>query len=139
MNVILRAGTPADAVACGSICFEAFKSISSEHGFPWDLPSAEVGIRLIRELLSNSSFYSVVAESDGSILGSNFMDERGSIAGIGPITVNPSLRNQGIGKQLMLAALERAAERRCVGVRLMQSAYHNRSLCLYTKLGFVSR
>jgi predicted N-acetyltransferase YhbS len=139
MNVILRAGTPADAAACGSICFEAFKSISSEHGFPWDLPSAEVGIGLIRELLSNSSFYSVVAESDGSILGSNFMDERGSIAGIGPITVAPSLQNQGIGKRLMLAALERAAERRCAGVRLVQSAYHNRSLCLYTKLGFVSR
>jgi predicted N-acetyltransferase YhbS len=139
MNVILRTGTPADAAACGSICFEAFKSISSEHGFPWDLPSAEVGIGLIRELLSNSAFYSVVAESGGSIVGSNFMDERGSIAGIGPITVDPSSQDQGIGRRLMLAALERAAERPCAGIRLVQSAYHNRSLCLYTKLGFDSR
>jgi predicted N-acetyltransferase YhbS len=139
MNVILRAGTPADAAACGSICFEAFKSISSEHGFPWDLPSAEVGVGLIRELLSNSGFYSVVAESDGRIVGSNFMDERGPIAGIGPITVGPSSQNEGIGRRLMLAMIERAAERRFAGVRLVQSAYHNRSLCLYTRLGFDSR
>src|ERR1700691_5699959 len=26
-----------------------------------------------------------------------------------------------------------------VGVRLVQAGYHNRSLCLYTKLGFVTR
>jgi predicted N-acetyltransferase YhbS len=139
MNMILRAGVPGDAAACGSICFEAFKSISSEHNFPWDLPSAEVATGLITGLLSNGGFYSVVAEADGRIVGSNFLDERGPIVGIGPITVDPSTQNQGIGRRLMLAVLERAAERRCAGVRLVQSAYNNRSLCLYTKLGFDSR
>ena len=39
----------------------------------------------------------------------------------------------------MLAALERVAERRFAGLRLVQSAYHYRSLCLYAKLGFVAR
>jgi predicted N-acetyltransferase YhbS len=139
MNLILRAGTTGDAAACGTICFEAFKSISSEHNFPWDLPSAEVGIGLVKDLLSHSGFYSVVAEADGRIVGSNFMDERGTIAGIGPITVDPLSQNHGTGRRLMLSALERAAERRRAGVRLVQSAYHNRSLCLYTKLGFDSR
>src|SRR5712671_1864865 len=131
MNLILRPGEPRDAEACGSICFEAFKSISSEHNFPWDLPSEEVGIGLVKDLLSDSGFYSVVAEADGRIVGSNFMDERGTIAGIGPITVDPLSQNRGIGRRLMLSALERAAERRRAGVRLVQSAYHNRSLCLY--------
>ena len=115
MNVVLRAGATGDAAACGSICFEAFKSISSEHNFPWDLPSAEIGVGLIKDLLSNSGFYSVVAEADGRIVGSNFMDERGSIAGIGPITVDPSLQNHGVGRRLMLAMLERAAERHSPG------------------------
>jgi predicted N-acetyltransferase YhbS len=138
MNVTLRAGKPGDAAACGTICFEAFKAISSEHNFPWDLPSAEIGIELLKELLVNSRFYSVVAE-DGRIVGSNFMDERGSIAGIGPITVDPTVQNHGIGRRLMLAMLDRVGERRFSGVRLVQSAYHNRSLCLYTKLGFDSR
>jgi hypothetical protein len=35
--------------------------------------------------------------------------------------------------------LERLAQRRFPGVRLVQSAYHNRSLSLYAKLGFVAR
>jgi GNAT superfamily N-acetyltransferase len=139
MKPILRRGNPGDATACGSICFEAFKAISSEHNFPWDLPSAEVGIGLIRGLLANSGFYSVVAELDGTVLGSNFLDERGTIAGIGPITVDPTVQNRGIGRRLMLAVLDRATERHCPGTRLVQSAYHNRSLCLYTKLGFDSR
>ena len=139
MNVILRPGTSEDAAACGTICFEAFNAIASEHNFPWDLPSAEVGIGLIRGLFSNPGIYSVVAEQDGKVVGSNFLDERNPIAGIGPITVDPDSQNQTIGRRLMLDVLERCAQRGVAGVRLLQSAYHNRSLCLYTKLGFETR
>jgi hypothetical protein len=39
----------------------------------------------------------------------------------------------------MEAVLRRAAERDFAGVRLVQAAYHNRSLSLYTKLGFDAR
>ncbi|MGC2529232.1 MAG: hypothetical protein WA639_15890, partial [Candidatus Acidiferrum sp.] len=39
----------------------------------------------------------------------------------------------------MQAVLTRAAERKFAGVRLVQAAYHNRSLSLYAKLGFVVR
>jgi predicted N-acetyltransferase YhbS len=139
MPVILRPGTPADAETCGTMAFEAFKSISTQHNFPWDFPSPDIAIGLLKTLLSHSGFYSIVAEKDGAVAGSNFIDERGVIAGIGPITVDPAAQNQSIGRRLMLAALERAAERGAVGVRLLQSAYHNRSLCLYTKLGFDTR
>ena len=66
-------------------------------------------------------------------------DERGPIAGIGPITVDPVAQNQTIGRRLMGAVLDRARERDAAGVRLLQSAFHNRSLCLYTKLGFETR
>jgi len=60
MNVILRAGRLEDAGACGAICFEAFKSIASEHNFPWDFPSAEIATGLLTMLLSNPGFYAVV-------------------------------------------------------------------------------
>ena len=130
MAVILRPGTPADAGACGPIAFEAFKAISSRHNFPWDFPSPGVAVGLMNTLLSHSGFHSVVAEQDGVIVGSNFVDERGVIAGIGPITVAPTVQNQSIGRRLMVAVLERETERRAAGVRLLQSAYHNRSLCL---------
>ena len=39
----------------------------------------------------------------------------------------------------MRAVLDRASTQRAAGVRLVQAGYHNRSLCLYTKLGFVTR
>src|SRR3984893_6548610 len=138
MKINLRRGTIEDAAACGHIEFEAFKSISSEHNFPWD-SSLETATRIITMMLSSPGFYSVVAEMDGRVVGSNFLDERTPVAGIGPITVDPAVQNQTVGRQLMLAVMERAAERKFAGVRLVQAAYHNRSLCLYTKLGFDTR
>lgn len=137
--MFLRPGTPEDASACGVICFEAFKAIASEHNFPWDFPSAEVATGLMKTLLPHPGIYSVVAEHDGKVVGSNFLDERSPIAGIGPITVDPAAQNQTIGRQLMLDVLDRCTRRSVPGVRLLQSAYHNRSLCLYTKLGFETR
>jgi predicted N-acetyltransferase YhbS len=139
MIAILRPGTPEDAASCGAICFEAFKSIASEHNFPWDFPSEEVATGVMKTLLGHARFYSVVAECDGKVVGSNFLDERGPIAGIGPITVDPASQNQSIGRRLMRDVVERCERRGAPGVRLLQSAYHNRSLCLYTKLGFETR
>lgn len=67
------------------------------------------------------------------------MDERSPIMGIGPISVDPAVQKQGIGRRLMEDVLARGAERRVPGVRLVQSGYNNQSLCLYTKLGFCTR
>jgi predicted N-acetyltransferase YhbS len=139
VDITLRRGTPEDAAACGVICFEAFKTIAGEHNFPWDFPSAEVATGLMKTLLAHPGFYSVVAEHDGQVMGSNFLDERSPIAGIGPITVDPASQNQSIGRRMMLDVVERCERRGVAGVRLLQSAYHNRSLCLYTKLGFETR
>jgi hypothetical protein len=67
---------------------------------------------------------------------SNFLDERSMIAGVGPITVDPDVQDRQVGRALMNAVLQRAADRRVPGVRLLQVAYHNRSMSLYAKLGF---
>jgi len=139
MSIVLRLGTPADAKACGSICYEAFKAIGMALNFPPDFPSPEVASGLASMLLAHPEFYSVVAESDGRVVGSNFLDERATIAGVGPITVDPVGQNLGVGGRLMQNVLDRAAGQRAAGVRLLQAGYHNRSLCLYTKLGFVTR
>jgi hypothetical protein len=90
-------------------------------------------------LFSDPGFYNVVAELDGRIVGSNCLDERSSIFGVGPITVDPTVQNRRIGRMLMDAVLDRARERRAPGVRLVQAAFHNRSLSLYTRLGFDAR
>lgn len=136
MNVHLRSGNLADAKACSTICYEAFKTISEQHGFPPDLQVPEATQGMMAMLFSHPDIYSVVAEVDGQVAGSNFLWEESTIAGVGPISVTPTLQNAALGRHLMAAVLKRAQEQRFVGVRLVQAAFHNRSLSLYTKLGF---
>jgi predicted N-acetyltransferase YhbS len=135
----LRPGRPEDAEACGRICYEAFRGIAERHGYPPDFPAPEAAIEVVGFLLAHPRVYGVVAERDGRIVGSNFLDERSTIAGLGPITVDPSVQDGQVGRQLMLALLDRAEERSFPGVRLLQAAYHTRSLSLYAKLGFEIR
>lgn len=139
LDVTLRAGRPDDAEKCGRICYEAFKTISEHHNFPPDFPSPEVATDLMSHLLAQDNVYSVVAEIDGKIAGSNFLWEHYPIAGIGPITVDPKEQNAMVGRRLMQNVLRRTEERGFASVRLVQAAYHSRSLSLYTKLGFDTR
>jgi len=138
-EIRIRKATQADAEICGPILYEAFATINRSHGFPPELPSGEAGAEILGMLFSHPGFYGFVAESGGRIVGSNCLDERSSIVGLGPITVDPKAQNQGIGRALMEAALERVRQRNAPGVRLVQSAFHNRSLSLYAKLGFHPR
>ncbi len=137
--ITLRAPRPEDAGTLGRICFDAFGAISDAHNFPRDFPSAEHATGLITSLIANPAFFGVVAEEDGRLLGSNFLDERSAVFGVGPITVDPQIQNSGVGRRLMQAVLDRTAERGAPGVRLLQAGYHRRSLSLYAKLGFVIR
>jgi predicted N-acetyltransferase YhbS len=136
---VIRRATAVDAGVCGPICYEAFKAISAKHGFPPDVPSAAAGIGVMSMMFSHPGFFCVVAESGGRVVGSNCLDERAMIAGIGPITVDPSAQNLGVGRKLMDVVMERAREKCPAGVRLVQAAFHNRSLSLYAVLGFDAR
>jgi GNAT superfamily N-acetyltransferase len=138
-DLIFRPGRIEDAEQCGLICYEAFKNIADYHNFPPDFPSPAVASELMAYMLSKPAIYSVVAELDGRTVGSNFLWENEAIAGIGPITVSPEVQNDRIGRRLMEEVLERAKQQGFSGVRLVQAAYHNRSLALYTKLGFIAR
>jgi predicted N-acetyltransferase YhbS len=131
-----RLATPADAAECGRICFEAFGAIADRHGFPRDFPSAEVATGLFSGVFAHPGFFSVVAEDDGRIVGSNVLDERSTIFGLGPITVDPAAQDRRVGLALMTALIDRTTERGAPGLRLLQAAYHNRSMSLYAKLGF---
>ena len=134
--ITLREALPADIPDCGRVLYEAFATLATEHGFPPDFPSVAVATGCIRGLITNPKFYGIVAERDGQIVGSTFLDERSTIAAIGPVSVDPLAQDGKVGRALMGAMLERASERRVPGVRLVQISYHNRSLSLYAKLGF---
>lgn len=135
MGFTIRDAVDADWQECGRICYEAFATLADRHGFPRDFPTVAAAAEPIHWMINHPGFYSVVAEDDGRILGSNFMDERSAISAIGPISVDPGGQNRQVGRLLMLAALDHATVRGAAGVRLLQIAYHNRSLSLYAKLG----
>ena len=139
MHLRLRPAVPDDAPACGRICYEAFKAIGEQHNVPSAWPSPEAATEAFTAYLLHPGYYGVVAEVNGQTVGSNVLDERSAIVGLGPITVDPAVQNTAIGRQLMQHALARIAEQHRPGVRLVQAAYNASSLSLYIKLGFEVR
>jgi GNAT superfamily N-acetyltransferase len=138
-SLVIRRATPGDAQVCGRICFEAFGQLAAHHNFPSDFPSPELPVGVLSTMFSHPGFFCVVAEQNGQIVGSNCLDERTPISGVGPVTIDPAAQNRNVGRQLMQAVMQRAIERKSAGIRLVQAAFHNRSLSLYAKLGFAAR
>ena len=137
--VTVREATLADAEACGRIFYDAFESIATRHNLPVEPGSPEFTRMKVGEMLADDRIAGLVAERHANVVGSAFVDERAVIAGVGPVTVDPAAQDAGVGRALMQAALERERARGAAGVRLVQTAYHHRSLALYAKLGFAVR
>jgi len=138
-NIQIRRATREDIDVLGDICYRAFCTVADQHNFPHEFPAPEAALGVVRSMISTVGFYGIVAELNGRVAGSNFMDERSTIAGIGPISVDPEVQNSGAGRAMMQHMLDRIAANRVPGVRLVQTAFHNRSFSLYAKLGFEIR
>ena len=133
-SATLRAVEPGDLEDCARICFEAFGDIHDHHRFPRDFPVLEAATEMLGGWIQHPAVWGVVAEVDGRVVGSNFLDERDPIRGVGPITIAPEGQNAGVGRRLMEAVIERGQD--APGIRLLQDGFHMRSLSLYTSLGF---
>jgi predicted N-acetyltransferase YhbS len=133
-QVTLRPTEPSDAEPCARILFDAFGGIHDHHRFPRDFPVPEAAAQLMGAWIPHPSIWGVVAELDGQIVGSNFLDERDPIRGVGPITVDPECQNAGVGRKLMAAVMERGED--APGIRLLQDGFNMRSLSIYESLGF---
>ena len=134
MPIQIRPMKPEDVETCGRICYEAFKDISERHGFRPDFPSAQAGIELLRMLAESPHSFSIVAERDGEVIGSNHLVEYDAIRAVGPITIDPAAQAKGVGRMLMEAVIERG--KGAAGIRLVQDAFNTASLSLYASLGF---
>ena len=132
--VELRTIERADGAECARVIYEAFGGLHDHHRFQRDFPTLQAAEQLTSVLIAHPSIWGVVAESDGRIVGSNFVDERGRIRGLGPVTVDPRAQGRGVGRLLMQAALERS--RGAAGIRLLQDSFNVGSLSLYVSLGF---
>ena len=134
MAIAVRAIEPADGDECARIAYEAFGGLHDYHRFPRDFPTLEAAVQLTSNFIAHPTIWGVVAEAEGRIVGSNFLDERGSITGVGPVTVDPKAQGYGVGRRLMEAVMERGAGAR--GIRLFQDSFNMQTLSLYASLGF---
>jgi predicted N-acetyltransferase YhbS len=134
MQVTIRPATAADTDVCARIVHDAFRQIDEHHRFPPDFPTIDDARQLCEVFITHPSIYGIVAERGGEVVGSNFLDERDPIRGVGPITVDPQVQAHGIGRRLMQAVLERG--RGAAGIRLLQDSFNTRSVALYASLGF---
>lgn len=136
--VAVRPIRPEDAEAAGIVAHEAHATVSAAHNFPTEHPSVQFSVGMIAAKTKDTNAAGFVAERDGRILGSIFLNtfSPAPIAAIGPMTVAPHAEGERVGHKLMQAALDEAAARKIEQVRLVQSPSHLRSLALYTKLGF---
>jgi GNAT superfamily N-acetyltransferase len=132
--VEIRPVKPEDADDCGTVIYTAFQDIAARHGYPADFPSREVATHLAESMARHPNFAGFVAESGGFVVGSNFIDRRDAIAGVGPITVDPGHQGSGVGRRLMRAVLEQCQD--AAGVRLVQESFNSTALPLYASMGF---
>ena len=134
MPIQIRPLKAEDVETCGRICYEAFRDISERHNFRPDFPNVQAGIDLMRMLVDSPHGFSIVADRDGEVIGSNHLMEYDAIRAVGPITVDPAAQAKGAGRMLMEAVIERG--KGAAGIRLVQDAFNTSSLSLYASLGF---
>jgi predicted N-acetyltransferase YhbS len=132
--VQLRAIDAADVEDVGRIAYEAFADIARRHGFPPDFPDVESARALAQGLAEHPTIWGTVAVRGDQVIGSTFLDERSTVRGVGPVTVDPSEQASGVGRLLMEATLDRAGG--APSVRLLQDSFNTASLALYASLGF---
>jgi GNAT superfamily N-acetyltransferase len=130
----IRPALPADVEECGRIIHLAFKGIAEQHGFPPSFPTVSDGIHVARQRIASPTVYGLVAEINGRVVGSTFMNERDPIYSVGPVSVDPGIQEQGVGRRMMEAVVERG--RNAAGIRLTQDAFNTASMPLYASLGF---
>ncbi|HKR22348.1 MAG TPA: GNAT family N-acetyltransferase [Pyrinomonadaceae bacterium] len=140
MTLQIRPMQQEDVETCGRICHAAFGDIARRHNFRPDFTDDEPAIQLMQALCESPQMFSVVAEDDGKVIGSNHLCEYDAIRAVGPITVDPNAQAKGAGRMLMEAVIERGKqsinEKQAAGIRLVQDAFNATSLSLYTSLGF---
>jgi GNAT superfamily N-acetyltransferase len=134
--VELLPAAPEHLPELGRICDDAFRQVACSHGFEDDFPDANVATKVLQLILGLPGSFGVAASLDGRLVGSNFLLLTDSVAGVGPITVDPVCQGRNIGRRLMEAVLQHAAARGITRVRLLQDACNTTSLSLYASLGF---
>lgn len=132
-----------DVKAAGALCYRAFETIDTKHGFIVEFASEEATIEFMEGCVDNPHCACVVVEDkqSGKLIGGNCLwDEGDDVHCVGPIYVDPSFQGHGLGRTLMQVVVRYGQEvRKAKSIRLTQAFHNMHSFSLYSSLGFQLR
>jgi ribosomal protein S18 acetylase RimI-like enzyme len=108
-----------------------------------EMPLPESYIKAFEEIEADKNNELIIAETDGEIVGTlqitftpSISFQGGKRATVESVRVDGKFRGQGIGKELMLWAIERARKENCVAIQLTTNAERTSAHRFYENLGF---
>ena len=109
----------------------------------YENPLPESYVKAFEEIEADRNNELTIAEKDGEIIGTlqitftpSISFQGGKRATVESVRVDKKYRGQGIGKDLMLWAIERAKEENCVAIQLTTNAERPDAHRFYENLGF---
>jgi GNAT superfamily N-acetyltransferase len=123
------------------VILEAFANIAQRSGLPDDLSREQICVDCVVSLL-DCEVVLAIDKATGKIIGYNALDteaEDKAAIGVGPIAVLPSWEGKGVGKQLMLYVMKKAAELGFKSTRLVVNAHNPGAFGLYAALGYETK
>jgi predicted N-acetyltransferase YhbS len=113
--VVRRAAFPEEVEAAVRVCVEAFRAFNDSVGHPEEFPGgrAACGVAAAHAGAPADMELFVAVDGGGRVVGTNSIDLRDAVAGIGPLAVSPGGWSAGVGRRLMEACLEAAAAKVC--------------------------
>jgi GNAT superfamily N-acetyltransferase len=137
MPITVRDAAPTDQSHTTEIIYGAFHQLDERHEVPAYMNSMEDANIVASHLYGIPKIHGYVAEEDGQIVGIGFLHDLGDVGmGISPLAVAPDAQARGVGQAILDRMIERAGG---ASVRLLQDAFNNATLALYSRYGFVVR
>ena len=109
--------------------------------FEYPLPDSYVAA--FREIEADTNNELIVAEIDGQVIGTlqitftpSISFQGGRRSTVESVRVDDEFRGKGIGREMMLWAIERAKERECISMQLTTNADRTDAHRFYERLGF---
>ena len=109
----------------------------------YETPLPESYVKAFEEIDADKNNELIVAEKDGEIIGTlqitftpSISFQGGKRATVESVRVDEKYRGQGIGKELMLWAIERARKENCFAMQLTTNADRTDAHRFYENLGF---
>jgi len=108
-------------------------------------PLPESYVKAFREIQADPNNELIVAERDDHIIGTlqltctpSISFQGGRRCTVESVRVDEKYRSQGIGREMMLWAIERAKEKGCISMQLTTNAERTDAHRFYENLGFTS-